>query len=417
MPPDQIGQHVQKLDELVGDCLSTSRNLTQELSPPVLHCGTLGETVEWLGLWFGDKHGLTVAVEVIGELAPAPEPLRVLLFQTVRELLFNVVKHSGKMEARVGLSSQDGFLAIQVEDDGEGFDPEVVQRSLKKPEGFGLFNIRERLESLGGRLETESTPHGGACFRVVVPVAEISEAMLEDTVPERVKMVAPRVRKSRAEGGVVQLLVVDDHAVVREGFVGLLNRQPDFRVIGEAADGEEAIRQAEALQPNAIVMDVDMPNLNGIEATRRIKLRHPEIVIVGLSLHEEEGVSRPSSRPVLMPTLANTIRRKISSKPSAEPAVRRSGVDFLTGRNPRVRLAASCRRRLARPDRHRPPPPTSCRALRFRHARHFRQCRQNNSVPSDVEACESGVDKSFINEVQSFPPIDGSESPAPASGP
>jgi CheY-like chemotaxis protein len=291
-PQDQIEQHVARLDELVGECVSTSRNLSRELSPPVLQCGTLPEVMEWLGEWFSDKHGLTVAVDTQGELPPLPEHLRVFLFQAVRELLLNVVKHSGKLDAWVTLSSPDGYLAIEVEDDGEEFDPDIVQRCLEKPEGFGLFNIRERLESLLGRLEMDRTPHGGARFRMIVPVAEISESLIEDIVPEPAEMVAQHVRKSYAEGDPVRLLVVDDHAVVREGFVALLERQPDFEVVGEAADGEQAIRQAETLRPDAVIMDVDMPTTGGVEATRRIKRRHPEISIVGLSLHEEEGIAR-----------------------------------------------------------------------------------------------------------------------------
>jgi DNA-binding NarL/FixJ family response regulator len=101
-----------------------------------------------------------------------------------------------------------------------------------------------------------------------------------------------RARKSRAEDGTIRILVVDDHAVVREGFIGLLNRQPGFEVVGEAADGSQAVEQAEALQPDVIIMDVDMPMLNGVEATRRIKQCHPEVAIVGISLHEEENVAR-----------------------------------------------------------------------------------------------------------------------------
>jgi len=291
-PQDQIEQHVQRLDELIGECVNTSRNLTQELSPPVLQCGTLSEVIQWLGGWFADKYGLTVAVDTRGELPPLPDHLRVFLFQAVRELLFNVVKHSGKMEARIGLSSQDGYLRIQVEDDGDGFDPEAVEHRLQEPQGFGLFNIRERLEALLGRVEIQRTPQGGACFRLVVPMAEDSESLLEDTEPQQVKMATHPVRKSHPEDGALRLLVADDHAVVREGFGSLLERQPDFEVIGEAADGEEAIRQAEALRPDAIIMDVNMPNVGGVEATRRITERQPEIVIVGLSLHEDQSIAR-----------------------------------------------------------------------------------------------------------------------------
>jgi PAS domain S-box-containing protein len=290
--PKKLPQHVDRLDELIGECMSTSRNLTQELSPPVIQRGSLVEVAEWLGTWFGEKHGLSVAVEAHNELPPMAEHLRVFLFQAVRELLMNAVKHSGSMEARVTLSSQDGNLTVQVEDGGSGFDPQAVEQRLQRPEGFGLFNVRERLEALLGRLEIQCTPEGGACFRLIVPVAEDAESLLEDIEPQRVKMVPSGVRKSRDEDGVARLLVVDDHAVVREGFIGLLDRQPDFEVVGEAADGEEAVRQAEALDPDVIIMDVDMPTMDGIEATRRIKERDPAIVVVGLSLYEEEAVAR-----------------------------------------------------------------------------------------------------------------------------
>ncbi|MDZ7616218.1 MAG: response regulator transcription factor, partial [Patescibacteria group bacterium] len=80
--------------------------------------------------------------------------------------------------------------------------------------------------------------------------------------------------------------------VVREGVVGLLERQKDLEVIGEAADGFEAIKQAETLHPDAVIMDVDMPGMNGIDATREIKRRGGETVVVGLSLHEEVSIRR-----------------------------------------------------------------------------------------------------------------------------
>ena len=91
---------------------------------------------------------------------------------------------------------------------------------------------------------------------------------------------------------VIRLLVVDDHAVVREGFVSLLNRQPDLEVVGEAADGAEAIQRAEELRPDVVLMDVDMPTMDGMEATRRLTEQHADIAVIGLSVHEDASVSR-----------------------------------------------------------------------------------------------------------------------------
>ena len=74
----------------------------------------------------------------------------------------------------------------------------------------------------------------------------------------------------------MRLLIVDDHAVLREGLKLLLDGTEGLRVVAEAADGEEALRKAEAVRPDLILLDVAMPNVNGLEAARRIKERVPE---------------------------------------------------------------------------------------------------------------------------------------------
>ena len=86
----------------------------------------------------------------------------------------------------------------------------------------------------------------------------------------------------------INLILADDHAVVRAGTRQLLERQPDLRVIGEAADGEEAVRLAKELKPDLVVMDVRMPKLSGVEATRRIKAEAPEVAVLVLTAHDDD---------------------------------------------------------------------------------------------------------------------------------
>ena len=86
-----------------------------------------------------------------------------------------------------------------------------------------------------------------------------------------------------------RIILADDHAVMRRGLKLLLEQQDDFHVIGEAGDGREAVRLAESLKPDVAVLDVTMPNLNGIEAAWQIKAKRPEIGIVVLSMHADEG--------------------------------------------------------------------------------------------------------------------------------
>lgn len=86
----------------------------------------------------------------------------------------------------------------------------------------------------------------------------------------------------------IRVLLVDDHAVVRKGLQALLEREAGFQVIGEAQDGEEALRAADRLRPDVILMDLEMPGIGGIEATRRITADHPTTQVVVLTSHASE---------------------------------------------------------------------------------------------------------------------------------
>jgi two-component system, NarL family, response regulator LiaR len=86
----------------------------------------------------------------------------------------------------------------------------------------------------------------------------------------------------------IRILIADDHTLVREGTRERLEREEDFEVVGEAADGEEAVRLANQLKPNVAIMDIAMPNLNGIEATKRIKASQPATAVLVLSAYDND---------------------------------------------------------------------------------------------------------------------------------
>ncbi len=87
----------------------------------------------------------------------------------------------------------------------------------------------------------------------------------------------------------IRILLADDHNVMRRGLRLLLESQPEFTVVAEAADGKQAVEQAEATSPDVVVLDIAMPNLNGIEAAQRIISQRPNTSIVILSMHSDEG--------------------------------------------------------------------------------------------------------------------------------
>ncbi|HET8668629.1 MAG TPA: PAS domain S-box protein, partial [Terriglobales bacterium] len=115
---------ISRIDGFIADCIQTSRSLTAELSPPVLYEAGLASALRWLGRWFQETHGLGVRVKASCELLEEPEEVRVTIFQAIRELLFNVVKHAQVNRAEVQVEMpKEGSLGITVSDKGAGFEP------------------------------------------------------------------------------------------------------------------------------------------------------------------------------------------------------------------------------------------------------------------------------------------------------
>ena len=96
--------------------------------------------------------------------------------------------------------------------------------------------------------------------------------------------------------GKTRILIVDDMARVRQGLRTILNLSDDFEIVGEACNGLEAIRAAEQLEPEVILMDLEMPVLGGLEATRRVKETHPEIGVVILTIHGSDEVREQAAK-------------------------------------------------------------------------------------------------------------------------
>ena len=272
---------VSGINEIVDNAITASRSLTTELSPPILR-ESLTAGLEWLGRWFGSRHGMSVEVTAEPDVKEPAEEAKKFLFQAVRELLMNARKHAGVERATVRIYSRDDDVTIEVHDDGRGFNP--ANTTAPDRSTFGLFSIRERVEMLGGELEIESAPGKGTTCSIRLPVlmphAEVARAVAEQRAAQ----------ESDAAGrpGPVRILVVDDHTIFRRGLISILESYPDLKVVGEASDGEEGVARAADLMPDVVIMDLAMPRMNGIEATRIIKSRFMSIDVLALSFQESE---------------------------------------------------------------------------------------------------------------------------------
>lgn len=149
--------------------ITCSRTLTSELSPSVLHHGGLIPALHWLASRMQQQHAFDVNILADNEFDVTSDDLRILLFQSVRELLFNAVKHAGVPTACVHVANSNGQIEITIADDGVGFDPQAARPPTGKHGGFGLLSIRERLDLLGGRLKIDSSPGHGSRFTLIVP--------------------------------------------------------------------------------------------------------------------------------------------------------------------------------------------------------------------------------------------------------
>lgn len=169
---EQPGQGLAGVNALINEAIQASRSLTVELAPPILHEAGLAAGFEWLARWNREKHGLNIELHVIENARIKQEDVRILLFQSVRELLFNVVKHSGVRQARVDVSLPDAeHIEVTVSDRGQGFNPKAARTPGAGEEtGLGLFSINERLTLLGGSLRIHSASGEGTRATVSIPI-------------------------------------------------------------------------------------------------------------------------------------------------------------------------------------------------------------------------------------------------------
>lgn len=283
-----VRQTAAEVREMIEQSMECSRSLTGELSPPVLEEGDLVSALDWLTRWMQDKHGLHVDLIADEVQPPQSQDIKILLFQGVRELLFNVAKHAGVKSASVTVQAIGDRIRVCVADEGGGFDPAANNPGDKLAGGFGLFSLRERLSLLGGAMEIASAPGRGSRLTLWTPEAPVG-ATIEpvDLKPARAAA-APALLPTRARGeGPIRVLLADDHAVVRQGLARLLKEHRGIKVVGEADNGATAVELACSLLPDVVIMDVAMPGVNGIEATRRLRERAPGVRVIGLSMFEE----------------------------------------------------------------------------------------------------------------------------------
>jgi signal transduction histidine kinase len=165
-----IHEHLAEMETLVEEAIQSTRTLTVELSPPVLQSEGLGAAFNWLANQMSRLYDLQVDLDLTQDYQLTSDDLRVLIFQLVRELLFNVVKHAQVSQAQVIMRLEGDQFVVRVEDKGVGFDPALLADEERRDAGgFGLYSIRERLALFGGEVTIDSQLGKGTQVALSLP--------------------------------------------------------------------------------------------------------------------------------------------------------------------------------------------------------------------------------------------------------
>ncbi len=273
--PARVSGMLARARELTHRALEEARHAIWSLMPaPLTRLPLAAAITEELATLEGTEGVESTAITVRGEPRPLPVEVEAALFRIAQEALSNVRKHARARRARVILTFGAQGVTLAIEDDGVGFDATAMP-----PPGdgdFGLAGMRDRAALVGGEIDVDTSPGWGTRVRASLPNAR-----------------GAAVAKPRAP---IRVLLADDHVLVREGVRRMLEAAPGVRLIAEVGSGEEAVERAAELRPDVILMDVHLPGIDGIEATRRIRADLPDVPVVMLSTTAPDDVVLESVR-------------------------------------------------------------------------------------------------------------------------
>ncbi|WP_144467693.1 helix-turn-helix transcriptional regulator [Bacillus toyonensis] len=219
-------------------------DLSQESLP-------LATTLQQLTEEFKKHAKVNVRTRIIGEEYMVSKQSKMTLYRSLQESLTNAVRHGNSTEIIVSLHFEPQQIRLDVEDNGCGVE--------EWKDGFGLTAMKERVSQSQGRVIVYSKKGEGTLISCVLP--------------KQVQLANEQIR----------LCIVDDHSFIRESLHTILGGLEDLQVVGMAEDGERALELCERLKPDVVLMDLEMPNLDGIHATKMIKKKWPDIRVLILS--------------------------------------------------------------------------------------------------------------------------------------
>lgn len=287
----------------LSDCLDLANQISSEirtmsylLHPPLLDELGLLSAVRWYTQGFEKRSGIRVEIAIPRGLPRLSPDREVALFRVVQESLANVHRHSGSKTARIQVRSNKREIVLEVKDRGAGMQPGALKSLSRNGGGFGvgIQGMRERMRLLSGSLDVSSAPGRGTIVRATLPILHAqAEKPLDWPRPAAAQAVVAEQRFVPAStGGRKRVLIADDHEVLRQGLKSMLQSTGEWEVCGEAANGQEAVDKTAALRPDLVILDINMPVLNGLAAVRRILLTGLPVRVLMFTVHDSEQTVR-----------------------------------------------------------------------------------------------------------------------------
>jgi len=279
---------------LSNDVNKEIRTLSYLLHPPLLDELGLPSAVEWFTQGFQNRTGIHVKVDIPSNFVRLTPDAEVALFRIVQESLANVHRYSGSDTAFVRAHSDHAKVCLEIGDFGKGMGKGSTKTAGTPvvPLGVGIQGMRERVRQLSGTLEITSRPGKGTLVTAVLPVStqrtESSESYENHKIQEA--SFVPIAEAPESNGWRKRVLIADDHDVLRRGIRTMLESDPDLEVCGEAVDGQDALEKTLAQAPDLVILDINMPVMNGLDVLRQIVRHRPQTKVLAFSVHDSEQI-------------------------------------------------------------------------------------------------------------------------------
>jgi CheY-like chemotaxis protein len=290
----------EEMNRLLAESIGISNDVNKEirtlsylLHPPLLDELGLASAIEWYAQGFENRTGIRTAVDISAGFVRLAPDAEVALFRVVQESLVNVHRYSGSATAQVRAVCDGTEVRLQIGDAGIG-----IGKELKAPAptatalGVGIQGMKERLRQLSGRLEITSVPGNGTLVTAILPVCSHEAKNLvdyADSPNQDVQSSAVEV-VSEQNGWRKRILIADDHDVLRRGIRTMIESDPGLEVCGEAVDGKDALEKTLSQGPDLVILDINMPVMNGLDVLRQIVRHRPKIKVLAFSVHDSKQI-------------------------------------------------------------------------------------------------------------------------------